>query len=72
MYRYPYRLKQSAMKTFKKIVKTVLAIVCFTSIILAGAENMDGSCNLAWTLTWIAVAYVSGRQYGKLDKSCNR
>ena len=72
MYRYPYRLKQSAMKTFKKIVKTVLAIVCFTSIILAGAENLDGSCNLAWTLTWIAVAYVSGRQYGKLDKSCNR
>ena len=72
------------MKTFKKIVKTVLAIVCFTSIILAGAENLDGSCNLAgaenldgscnlaWTLTWIAVAYVSGRQYGKLDKSCNR
>ena len=72
MYRYPYRLKQSAMKTFKKIVKTVLAIVCFTSIILAGAENLDGSCNLSWTLTWIAVAYVSGRQYGKLDKSCNR
>ena len=72
MYRYPYRLKQSAMKTFKKIVKTVLAIVCFTSIILAGAENLDGSCNLAWTLTWIAVAYVSGRQYGKLEKSCNR
>ena len=60
------------MKTFKKIVKTVLAIVCFTSIILAGAENLDGSCNLAWTITWIAVAYVSGRQYGKLYKSCNR
>ena len=60
------------MKTFKKIVKTVLAIVCFTSIILAGAENLDGSCNLAWTLTWIAVAYISGRKYGKLDKSCNR
>ena len=72
MYRYPNRIKQTAMKTFKKIVKTVLAIVCFTSIILAGAENLDGSCNLAWTLTWIAVAYVSGRQYGKLDKSCNR
>lgn len=56
----------------KNIVKTVFAIVCFTSIILAGAENMDGSCNLSWTLTWIAVAYISGRQYGKLDKSFDR
>ena len=56
------------MKTFKKIVKTVLAVVCFTSIILAGAENLDGSCNLVWTLTWMAVAYLSGRYYFKLDK----
>ena len=56
------------MKTFKKIVKTVSAIVCFTSIILAGAENLDGSCNLTWTLTWIAVAYISGRKYAKLEK----
>lgn len=57
------------MKTFKNIVKTVLAIVCFTSIILAGAENPDGSCNLVWTLSWIAVAYISGRHYMKLDKA---
>ena len=57
------------MKTFKNIVKTVLAIVCFTSIILAGAENPDGSCNLLWTLSWIAVAYISGRHYMKLDKA---
>ena len=27
----------------KKIVKTVLAVVCFTAIVLAGAENQDGS-----------------------------
>ena len=57
------------MKTFKNIVKTVLAIVCFTSIILAGAENPDGSCNLLWTLSWISVAYISGRHYMKLDKA---
>lgn len=57
------------MKTVKKIVKTVLAIVCFTAIILAGGENPDGSCNLVWSLSWIAVAYISGRHYMKLDKS---
>ena len=57
------------MKAFKKIVKTVLAIVCFTSIILAGGENPDGSCNLVWSLSWIAVAYISGRHYMKLEKS---
>jgi len=57
------------MKTFKIIVKTVLAIVCFTSIILAGGENPDGSCNLAWTLTWIAVAFLSGRGFYKLENS---
>ena len=56
------------MKTFKTIVKTVLAIVCFTSIILAGGENPDGSCNIAWNLTWIAVAYLSGRGFSKLEK----
>lgn len=56
------------MITFKKIVKTVLAVVCFTSIILAGAENPDGSCNLVWTLFWISVAYISGRKYAKLEK----
>ena len=57
------------MKTFKQIVKTVLAVVCFTSIILAGAENPDGSCNLVWTLAWMAVAVLSGRGFFKLEKS---
>lgn len=52
----------------KKIVKTVLAVVCFTAIVLAGAENQDGSCNVVWTLSWIAVAYISGRHYMRLDK----
>ena len=56
------------MKTFKTIVKTVLAIVCFTSIILAGGENPDGSCNVVWTLCWMSVAYLSGRYFFKLEK----
>lgn len=56
------------MTTFKKIVKTILAVVCFTAIILAGAENPNGSPDFVWTLTWIAVAYISGRRFMKLDK----
>ena len=56
------------MKTFKKIVKTILAVLCFTAIILAGAENQDGSCNVVWTLFWMSVAYLSGRGFFKLEK----
>ena len=56
------------MNTVKRIVKTVLAIVCFTSIILAGGERPDGSVDFVWTLTWISVAYLSGRGYFKLEK----
>ena len=48
------------MKTAKQITKAVLGIVCIVSIILAGAENPDGSCNLAWTLSFLGVALLSG------------
>ena len=44
----------------KKIVKTLLAVACFAGIILAGCEEPDGTCNLTWTLSWLAVATVSG------------
>ena len=44
----------------KKIVKTILGCVCVASVILAGAENPDGSCNLLWTLGWMAIAVISG------------
>lgn len=47
------------MKT-KKIVKGILAVLCALSVILAGAENPDGSCNLAWTLSWLAIAANCG------------
>lgn len=56
------------MNTVKRIVKTVLAIVCFTSIILAGGERPDESCDVIWTLFWMSVAYLSGRGFFKLEK----
>lgn len=44
----------------KNIVKTLLGCLCVASVILAGAENPDGSCNLLWTLGWILTAVLSG------------
>lgn len=50
----------------KRAIKIILGCVCVTSIILAGAENPDGSCNFIWTLGWMASAVVSGLIYGRL------
>ena len=47
-------------KTMKKILTFILSVVCFSAIILAGAENPDGSCNLIWTLGFLALAVISG------------
>lgn len=51
----------------KRIAKIICGCACFASIILAGAENPDGSCNLIWTACFIAVALISGYGYKKLE-----
>lgn len=51
----------------KRVIKIIAGCVCFASIILAGAENPDGSCNIIWTLGWMSSAVVSGLIWGKLD-----
>ena len=51
----------------KKIIKTILGCGCFASIILAGAENQDGSCNVLWTLSFIALALVFAYGYKKME-----
>ena len=51
----------------KRAIKIISGCVCFASIILAGAENPDGSCNLLWTLGWMFSALVWGRLWYKLD-----
>lgn len=53
----------------KRIAKTILACGCFASVILAGCENLDGSCNLTWTLTFICLAFICGRGYKKLEEA---
>lgn len=53
----------------KKTIKTILAVACVTGIILAGFENPDGSCDLVWTLSWLAVATASGLGYKRVEQS---
>ena len=51
----------------KKFAKIVLAIACVAGIILAGCEEPDGSCNLIWTLGFLALAVASGFGLKKLE-----
>ena len=56
----------------KRAIKIILGCVCLASVILAGAENPDGSCNIIWTLGWMASAVVSGLVWGRLDGRAER
>lgn len=51
-----------------RLTRSIMGILCFTSIILAGAENPDGSVNFGWTLLWIAVAFVAVQLFKHLDE----
>ena len=44
----------------KTIIKSILSLTCLAGIVLAGGENQDGSCDLAWTLSWLAVSVLAG------------
>jgi len=44
----------------KKILKSILSILCLVAIICSGGENPDGSCCFPWTLCWLAVAFLAG------------
>ena len=46
-------------KALHFILDFLLSVVCFGALILGGAENTDGSCDIKWTLGCIAVATVS-------------
>ena len=53
----------------RKIFKTITAVACFASIILAGCQNPDGSCDLAWTLGFLALAVLSGYAFKRLEEA---
>ena len=52
----------------RKTIEIILGFVCFLSIILAGAENADGSCNLIWTLSCLAIASLSAWAFNKVSE----
>lgn len=53
----------------KRIAKILCGCVCFASVLLAGAENPDGSCNIVWTLSFVAVAVIAGLGYKKIEEA---
>lgn len=50
----------------KKILSTILGLVCIFALFLGCAENPDGSVNLLWTLGCLAVAFLSGWALNKM------
>lgn len=51
----------------KKIFETILGFACLLAILLAVAENPDGSLNIAWSLSCIAIAAFCGWLWGKMN-----
>lgn len=51
----------------KKTLSFILGVVAIVALILGSAENPDGSCNLAWTLSWLAVLAAAGWAWWKLN-----
>ena len=54
-----------------RLTRSIMGILCFTSIILAGSENPDGSVNFGWTLLWIGVALLTANFFKHLDEKAN-
>lgn len=52
----------------KKAIETLLGLGCLTCLVLAGAENPDGSCNIIWTLSFLAGAILFGLAFGKMNE----
>ena len=53
------------MRTFLEII---ICLIFFLAVILAGAENPDGSCNLIWTLSCLAIASLSAWAFNKVSE----
>lgn len=51
----------------KKVLRTLAGIACIVSIILAGCEESDGSCNVIWTLSWLGSAFATGFYLKRTD-----
>lgn len=52
----------------RKFLEIIICLVFFLAVILAGAENPDGSCNLIWTLSCLAMASLSAWAFNKVSE----
>lgn len=52
----------------RKFLEIIICLVFFLAVILAGAENPDGSCNLIWTLSCLAIASLSAWVFNKVSE----
>lgn len=50
-------------KALTSIVEFVLIMGIILGFLLAACENEDGSCNIVWSLSWLAEMVVSGFLY---------
>ena len=51
----------------KKVARTIVATIAISSMILAGCENPDGSCDIVWTLGWMASCVIFSLIFKRLD-----
>ena len=52
----------------RKFLEIIICLVFFLAVILAGAENPDGSCNLIWTLSCLVIASLSAWAFNKVSE----
>ena len=53
----------------RKFLEIIICLVFFLAVILAGAGNPDGSCNLIWTLCCLAIAGLSAWAFNKVSEN---
>lgn len=51
----------------KKVISTILAVACFASMLLAGAERTDGSADILWSAVCIGSAVLTGLLFAILN-----
>ena len=52
----------------KRIVSNICGLGSLVSLVAAGAETQDGSCCIAWTLSFLALSVILGWVFVKFSK----
>lgn len=54
------------------IVRRLAGLACSLGVFLGIAENQDGSCDLVWTVSWLAVALIGALVLRYLEVKPNK